>query len=61
MSRSTIRGITRAKTANVEQHASVNEAIQDDFVGVVHATDVIDALDEETTKQMVKQAGLWFR
>ena len=29
------------------------------FVGIVRATDLIDALDEETTKQIFKQAGFW--
>lgn len=31
------------------------------FAGVVRASDVIDALDEQTTKRMFKQAGFWFR
>lgn len=31
----------------------------DQFIGTVYATDVIDALDEQTTKRMFKQAGLW--
>ena len=31
------------------------------FVGIVRASDVIDALDEQTTKRMFKQAGFWFR
>ena len=31
------------------------------FVGVVLANDVIDAMDEQTTKQLFKQAGFWFR
>lgn len=31
------------------------------FVGVVRANDVIDALDEQTTKQLFKQAGFWMR
>lgn len=33
----------------------------DHFVGVVYAHDVIDALDEQTTKRILKQAGLWIR
>ena len=33
----------------------------DRFVGVVTANDVIDALDEQTTKQLFKKAGLWMR
>ena len=32
-----------------------------EFVGVIRASDVIDALDEQTTKQMFKQAGFWMR
>ena len=31
------------------------------FDGVVRATDLIDALDEATTKTLFKQAGLWMR
>ncbi len=31
------------------------------FLGIVRANDVIDALDEETTKALFKQAGLWMR
>ena len=33
----------------------------DRLVGIVLANDVIDALDERTTKQLFKQAGLWMR
>jgi len=31
------------------------------FVGVIRANDIIDAMDEQTTKQLFKQAGFWFR
>lgn len=64
--------VTRLSTAN-----SLNVAMQriidsgfpvlpvvDDsetFVGVIRANSLIDALDEQTTKQLFKQAGLWMR
>jgi len=30
------------------------------FLGVIRASDVIDAMDEQATKQLFEQAGFWF-
>ena len=42
---------------------AVLPVVDDDsaFVGVIRASDVIDTLDEQTTKQMFKQAGFWMK
>lgn len=59
---STSEPLQRAIGRIIEHRFAVLPVVDDEnrFVGVVRANDVVDAMDEQTTKQMFKQAGFWF-